>query len=99
LHLKDSTFTNPLFNRNGALSPYKPQVSYSSPCRTSATTPITLALLSLPTQTDLLCHAVISHLSIGEHLINKEGFQQMMQYIFTFIEKVSVDISSLASSK
>ncbi|KAF8474388.1 non-SMC mitotic condensation complex subunit 1-domain-containing protein [Russula ochroleuca] len=30
---------------------------------------------------------VISHLSVGEHAIDEEGFQRTMRYIFTFIEK------------
>jgi condensin complex subunit 1 len=32
--------------------------------------------------------AVISHLSVGEHAMDEEGFQRTMRYIFTFIEKV-----------
>jgi condensin complex subunit 1 len=31
---------------------------------------------------------VISHLSVGEHAMDEEGFQRTMRYIFTFIEKV-----------
>ncbi|KAI0252546.1 non-SMC mitotic condensation complex subunit 1-domain-containing protein [Lactifluus subvellereus] len=30
---------------------------------------------------------VISHLSVGEHAMDEEGFQRTMRYIFTFIEK------------
>ncbi|KAI0298641.1 non-SMC mitotic condensation complex subunit 1-domain-containing protein [Multifurca ochricompacta] len=30
---------------------------------------------------------VISHLSVGEHALDEEGFQRTMRYIFTFIEK------------
>jgi len=30
---------------------------------------------------------VISHLSIGEHAMDEDGFQSTMRYIFTFIEK------------
>lgn len=33
------------------------------------------------------CCTVISHLSVGEHAMNEEGFQSTMRYIFTFIEK------------
>jgi len=36
-----------------------------------------------------LHHAVISHLSVGEHAMDEEGFQRTMRYIFTFIEKVT----------
>jgi len=38
---------------------------------------------------DSRCYAVISHLSVGEHAIDEEGFQRTMRYIFTFIEKVT----------
>ena len=31
---------------------------------------------------------VISHLSVGDHAMDEEGFQRTMRYIFTFIEKV-----------
>ena len=37
---------------------------------------------------DPLC-TVISHLSVGEHAMDEEGFQRTMRYIFTFIEKVA----------
>jgi condensin complex subunit 1 len=33
------------------------------------------------------CGTVISHLSVGEHAMDEEGFQRTMRYIFTFIEK------------
>jgi hypothetical protein len=33
-------------------------------------------------------HTVISHLSVGDHAMDEEGFQRTMRYIFTFIEKV-----------
>jgi condensin complex subunit 1 len=36
----------------------------------------------------LTLYAVISHLSVGEHAMDEEGFQRTMRYIFTFIEKV-----------
>jgi hypothetical protein len=39
-------------------------------------------------------YAVISHLSVGEHAIDEEGFQRTMRYIFTFIEKVTRTPSS-----
>ena len=42
----------------------------------------------------MLRHAVISHLSVGEHSIDEEGFQRTMRYIFTFIEKVSISLAS-----
>jgi condensin complex subunit 1 len=35
----------------------------------------------------LTAHAVISHLSVGEHAMDEDGFQRTMRYIFTFIEK------------
>lgn len=49
------------------------------------------SLIVPPTWADLLRHAVISHLSVGEHSIDEEGFQRTMRYIFTFIEKASDD--------
>jgi condensin complex subunit 1 len=36
-----------------------------------------------------LLRTVISHLSVGEHAMDEEGFQRTMRYIFTFIEKVT----------
>lgn len=35
----------------------------------------------------LTAHTVISHLSVGEHAMDEDGFQRTMRYIFTFIEK------------
>ena len=37
-------------------------------------------------------HTVISHLSVGEHAMDEEGFQRTMRYIFTFIEKVTASL-------
>ena len=34
-------------------------------------------------------HPSISHLSVGEHVMDEDGFQRTMRYIFTFIEKVT----------
>ena len=34
-------------------------------------------------------HPVISHLSVGKHAMNEDGFQRPMRYIFTFIKKVT----------
>jgi condensin complex subunit 1 len=40
------------------------------------------------TYTPTHAHTVISHLSVGDHAMDEEGFQRTMRYIFTFIEKV-----------
>lgn len=42
-------------------------------------------------------HTVISHLSVGDHALDEEGFQRTMKYIFTFVEKVPQQLSLLYS--
>ena len=40
----------------------------------------------------LTTRTVISHLSVGDHAMDEEGFQRTMRYIFTFIEKVTCTV-------
>lgn len=46
-------------------------------------------------RSELTRFAVISHLSAGDHAVPEENFKTILQYIFTFIDKVSSIVVTL----